>query len=54
MACRHQALKSQIARHPPKEVLGGLPKALDAAEQEQIESDWHECVAAIRAVRPAK
>jgi hypothetical protein len=44
-----EALKSQIARHPPKKVLDGLQKKLDDAEQEEVESDWDECLDVIRA-----
>ena len=43
-----RAIKAAIARHPPKPALDALQQALAAAEQEEIESDWDECVTAVR------
>jgi hypothetical protein len=34
--------------------LDQLQQALDSAQQEEIESDWDECVAAIRKVKLPK
>jgi hypothetical protein len=48
------AIKAAIARHPPKPVLDRLQQALDSAAQEEIESDWNECVAAIRTAKLPK
>jgi hypothetical protein len=48
------AIKVAIARHPPKPVLDRLQQALDSAAQEEIESDWNECVAAIRTAKLPK
>ena len=49
-----KSIKAAIARHPPKPVLDQLQQALDSAQQEEIESDWDECVAAIRKVKLPK
>ncbi len=49
-----KAIKAAIARHPPKPELDQLQEALNSAEQEEIESDWDECVAAIRKVNLPK
>jgi hypothetical protein len=43
-----ERIKAEIAKKPAKRVLDRLQKALKAAEQEVGESDWDECVAAIR------
>jgi hypothetical protein len=40
-----QAIKTAIAKKPPKPVLDRLKRALDSAEQEEFEGDWDECVA---------
>ena len=48
------AIKAAIALHPPKTVLDRLQRALDSAGQEEIESDWNECVAAIRTAKLPK
>jgi hypothetical protein len=48
------AIKAAIARHPAKPVLDQLQQALDTAVQEETESDWNECVAAIRKVKLPK
>jgi hypothetical protein len=48
------AIKAAIARHPPKPMLDRLQKALDSAAQEEIESDWNECVVAIRTAKLPK
>jgi hypothetical protein len=47
-------IKAAIARLPAKPVLDQLQQALDSAQQEEIESDWNECVAAIRKIKPPK
>jgi hypothetical protein len=47
-------IKAAIARHPPKPVLDRLQQALDSATQEEIESDWDECVAAARSAKLPK
>ena len=47
-------IKAAIARLPAKPVLDQLQQALDSAQQEEIESDWDECVAAIRKIKPPK
>jgi hypothetical protein len=49
-----KSIKAAIARHPPKPELDQLQSALDSAQQEEIESDWDECVAAIRKVKLPK
>jgi hypothetical protein len=49
-----KSIKAAIARHPPKPVLDQLQQALDSAQQEEIESDWDECVAAIRKAKLPK
>jgi hypothetical protein len=49
-----KSIKAAIARHPAKPVLDQLQQALDSAQQEEIESDWDECVAAIRKVKLPK
>jgi hypothetical protein len=49
-----KSIKAAIARHLPKPALDQLQQALDSAQQEQIESDWDECVAAIRKVKLPK
>ena len=49
-----KSIKAAIARHPAKPVLDQLQSALASAEQEEIESDWDECVAAIRKAKLPK
>ena len=49
-----KSIKAAIAQHPAKPVLEQLQQALDSAQQEEIESDWDECVAAIRKVKLPK
>jgi hypothetical protein len=49
-----KSIKAAIARHPAKPVLDQLQAALASAEQEEIESDWDECVAAIRKAKLPK
>jgi len=49
-----KSIKAAIARHPAKPVLDQLQQALDSAQQEEIESDWDECVAAIGKVKLPK
>jgi hypothetical protein len=49
-----KSIKTAIARHPTKPVLDQLQRALDSAQQEEIESDWDECVAAIRTAKLRK
>jgi hypothetical protein len=49
-----KSIKAAIAQHPAKPVLDQLQQALDSAQQEEIESDWDECVAAIRKVKLPK
>ena len=43
-----ELIKAEIAKKPAKRVLIRLQKALKAAEREVGESDWDECVGAIR------
>jgi hypothetical protein len=49
-----QAIKTAIAKKPPKPVLDRLKRALDSAEQEEFEGDWDECVAAVRQAKLPK
>ena len=49
-----KSIKAAIARHPAKPELDQLQSALDSAQQEEIESDWDECVAAIRKAKLPK
>jgi hypothetical protein len=52
---RHQSDRSGHSQNPAKPVLDRLKKALDSAHQEEVESDWDECVDAIkRAKLPEK
>lgn len=46
-------IKAQIAKKPSKPVLDKLQQALKTAEQEVIEGDWDECVAAVKEARRA-
>ena len=48
------AIKAAIARHPAKPVLDQLQQALDSAVQEETESDWNECVDAVRKAKLPK
>jgi hypothetical protein len=43
-----KAIEAAIAKNPPQPVLDQLKKALDSAQQEEVESDWDECVHAIK------
>lgn len=43
-----KSIKTAIAKKPPQATLEGLKRALDNAQQEEIEQDWDECVAAVR------
>jgi hypothetical protein len=49
-----KAIKAAIARHPPKPALDQLQAALDSAQQEEIESDWDECLDAVRKAKLPK
>lgn len=49
-----KSIKAAIARHPAKPVLDQLQSALDSAQQEEIESDWDECIAAVRKAKLPK
>jgi hypothetical protein len=49
-----KAIKTAIAKKPPKPVLDRLKRALDGAEQEEFEGDWDECVAAVRQAKLPK
>ena len=42
------AIRREIARKPPMPVRKKLEQALSSADQEVFESDWDECVAAVR------
>ncbi len=46
-------IKAEIAKKPAKPVLDKLQKALDTVDQETIEGDWDECVAAVNKARRA-
>jgi len=46
-------IKAEIAKKPPKAVLDKLQKALDTVDQETMEGDWDECVAAVKQARKA-
>jgi hypothetical protein len=48
------AIKAAIARHPPPPVLAQLQQALDTAVQEETESDWGECLDAVRKAKLPK
>jgi hypothetical protein len=48
------AIKAAIARHPAPPVLAQLQQALDSAVQEETESDWDECVDAVRKAKLPK
>ena len=47
-------IEGAIAKNPPKPVLDRLKQALDSAQQEEVESDWDECVDAIKKVKLPK
>jgi hypothetical protein len=49
-----KAIKSAIAKKPPKPVLNRLKQALDSAQQEEFESDWDECLDAIKQAKLLK
>jgi hypothetical protein len=49
-----QAVKTAIAKKPPKPVLDRLKRALESAEQEEFEGDWDECLAAVRKAKLPK
>jgi hypothetical protein len=49
-----KAIEGAIAKNPPKPVLDRLKQALDSAQQEEVESDWDECVDAIKKVKLPK
>jgi hypothetical protein len=49
-----KAIKTAIAKKPPKPVLDRLKRALDGSEQEESEGDWDECVAAVRQAKLPK
>jgi len=49
-----KAIKTAIAKKPPKPVMDRLKRALDSAEQEEFEGDWDECLAAVRQARLPK
>jgi hypothetical protein len=43
-----RSIKTAIAKKPPQATLESLKRALDSAQQEEIEQDWDECVAAVK------
>lgn len=43
-----KAIKAAIAKKPPQPVLDRLKRALDSAQQEEFESDWDECLDAVK------
>jgi hypothetical protein len=43
-----RAIKAAIAKKPAPPVLDKLKQALDAAQQEEFEKDWDECVDAVK------
>ena len=49
-----KAIKTAIAKKPPKPVLDRLKQALGNAEQEEFEGDWDECLAAVKQARLPK
>jgi hypothetical protein len=49
-----KAIEAAIAKNPPQPVLDQLKKALDSAQQEEVESDWDECVHAIKKAKLPK
>jgi hypothetical protein len=49
-----KAIKAAIAKNPPKPVLDRLKQALESAQQEEVESDWDECVDAIKQAKLPK
>lgn len=49
-----KAIEAAIAKNPAKPVLDRLKRALDSAQQEEAESDWDECVDAIKKAKLPK
>ena len=49
-----KAIEAAIAKNPPKPVLDRLKQALDSAHEEEVESDWDECVDAIKKAKLPK
>lgn len=49
-----KAIEAAIAKNPPKPVLDRLKQALGSAQQEEVESDWDECVDAIKQAKLPK
>jgi hypothetical protein len=44
-------IKAELAKSPPGPRLEQLQTALDAAEQESFEADWHECLGVLQDVK---
>jgi len=49
-----KAIKAAIAKKPPQPVLDRLKRALDSAQQEEFETDWDECLDAIKQAKLPK
>jgi hypothetical protein len=54
VSSRHQSDGSCHRQKSTQPVLDQLKKALDAAQQEEVESDWDECVHAIKKAKLPK
>ncbi len=49
-----KSIEAAIAKNPPQPLLDRLKQALDSAQQEEVESDWGECVHAIKKAKLPK